>query len=110
MNLLITMTAESTRYAVKDGQIYFVKLSKPAAISDTDDYFAKPDITPYLEHRTLSYGVLMPQPDGYSYRDHNIKKFRMSDSNHAKERYTAWCDHFGCTLSWNEARQLAGWC
>lgn len=46
MRIEITTTGEITRYAVKNGQIYYVKLSKPCAINDVDNPFAKLDITP----------------------------------------------------------------
>ena len=48
MHITITTAGEMTRYAVKNGQIHYVKLSKPCAISDHDDPLAELDIPPYL--------------------------------------------------------------
>lgn len=64
MRITITTTGEMTRYAVKNGQIHYVKLSKPCAISDLDDPLAKLDITPYLDKRTVYYGVFVDDPNG----------------------------------------------
>lgn len=59
MRITITTTGEMTRYAVKNGQIYYVKLSKPCAISDLDDPFAELDITPYLDKRRCIMAFLL---------------------------------------------------
>ena len=110
MRITITTTGEMTRYAVKNGQIHYVKLSKPCAISDLDDPFAKLDITPYLDKRTVYYGVFVDDPNGYSARAKSIKRFSDIRAEDAQEVFDMCCDHYGCNLSWKEAKKLAGWC
>jgi hypothetical protein len=109
MRIAITTTGEITRYAVKDGQIHYVKLSKPCVVSDLDDPFAKPDITPYMGRRTVYYGVFVDDPNGYSARAKNIKRVSNIQSENAQEVFEMCCSHYGCNLSWEDARKLAGW-
>lgn len=109
MRLAITTESVMTRYAVKDGQIYYVKLSKPHVISDLDDYFAKPDITPYMGSRTIYYGVFVDDQNVYSARSKNIRTFSKVPANSAQRMFERYCALYGCNLSWEEAKKLAGW-
>lgn len=110
MRIAITYTQDTAQYAVKDGQIYYVKLSKPCAISDLDDPFAELNLTPYADNRTLSYGVFVDDPNGYSARPHDHRKVKFEHSDYAEKRYAVWCHLFECNLTWEEAKKLAGWC
>lgn len=109
MQIAITMTQELAKYAVKDGKIYFVKVSKPCAISDLDDQFSNISLAPHINRRTLSYGIFVENADGYSASPRNIRKVTIYDSERAYERFAAWCNSFGCNLTWEEAKALAGW-
>lgn len=110
MSIALTFEPKATRYAVKNGQIYYVKLSKPCAVSDSDNPFAQIDIAPYTEYRTLSYGVYVDTPNGYSSTPQNYRKIWFKNSANAQKSYAEWCTQFGCNLSWEEAKKLAGWC
>ena len=109
MQIAITTTGVMTRYAVKGGQIHYVKLSKPCAVSDLADPFAKPDITPYLDNRTVHYGVFVDDPNGYSARAKNLKSFFNIKAENAQEVFEMCCAHYECNLSWEDATKLAGW-
>jgi hypothetical protein len=102
-------TAETAKYAVKDGQIFYVQLSKPCTVSDPDDLYDKIDITPYTNNRMLSYGVFVDDPDGYSSSAHTIRKITLANIDYAKERFAVWCNRFGCNLTWEDATKIAGW-
>lgn len=110
MRIAITTTSEQTKYCVVNGQIWYIRISKPCAISDLDDPFAKPDITPYLCRRTVALGVFEDDPNGYSARAHDRRTVNYNNPDYALQRFKAWCEHFHCNLTWEEATKLAGWC
>lgn len=109
MRIVITTTNETAKYAVQDGKIYFVKLSKPCAVGDLDDQFAKPDISPYADKRTLSYGVFVDDMSGYSCKPVILRKVNFESSQYAHERFDVWSEKYECGLTWEEAKKLAGW-
>lgn len=108
--LHITMIHETAQYTVKNGLIHYVELSKPCAISNPHDPFGHIDITPYEDQRELVWGVFEMDTNGYSATPHSIRKVILEHSEYAKKRYVVWCEQFGCNLSWEEAKKLAGWC
>lgn len=110
MRIAITTIGEMTRYAVKNGQIHYVKLSKPCAVSDLDDPFDKLDITPYLDKRSVQYGCFVDEPDGYSARAKTLRKSALNNEQVSLAVYQIWCTEYNCNLTWEEAKKLAGWC
>ena len=105
--IILTFEDDDMKYTVNDGKIFYVKISKPCAASDINNPCSKPSLAPYLNRRNVSYGVLNDNENGYSYKHSDIQKIRYVDPIFAKKRFDDWCHEFGCSLSWESAKNIA---
>lgn len=107
--IILSFEDEAISFAIIHNKIYYVKISKPCAVSDFNDPFAKPSIAPYLLIRNVSYGIVVDNPDGYSCRYNNIQSTRYKHPVDAMTGYNELCKQLGCHLSWNEVQNLMHW-
>ena len=103
--IYLTMDVVDTKYRVKDGKLYYVRLLKPICASDPYCLHGKKDLTPYQNIRHVCYGVYVKNDDGYSWRPVDSQKERYTNAILAQKVFDVLCRFYQCTLSREEVRE-----